>query len=155
MLPAITIRCRSSRKSPRKSCTSIPRTTSLTRQSWASPTEKSKEGKTGVSYSSPLVTRHAATARIQRPSCGSNTWRSYWENQRTKQFEAARGLGRRLAGADFLPATRALVGLQDFFAQTNRFRCDLHEFVVRNKLDSLLQAQLAVRNQADGFVRAG
>src|SRR5882672_12944950 len=85
--------------------------------------------------------KRAATARIQRLSCGNNTWRNCSKNQRTKQFEGARELSGRLAGANFLPAARALVGLQNFLAQPDRFRRNLHEFIVRDEFDSLLQAQ--------------
>ncbi len=45
-----------------------------------------------------------------------------------------------LAGADFLPAAGAAVGLQDFFAEADGFGGDFHEFVVGDEFDGLLQA---------------
>jgi len=49
-------------------------------------------------------------------------------------------LARGLAGADFLPAAGAAVGLQDFFAEADGFGGDFHEFVVGYEFDGLLQA---------------
>src|ERR1700685_4590889 len=63
-------------------------------------------------------------------------------------------LRRFQAGADFLPAARALVGLQNFLAQADGFRSDLDELIVGDEFDGLLQAQLAMWNEADCFVRA-
>src|SRR5881296_4334089 len=97
--------------------------------------------------------KHVATARIRAPPCGSNTWRNCSKNQRTEK--TAQSACGGLAGADFLPAARPLVGLQNFLAQTDGLRRDFHELVVGNKLDRLLEAQFAVRNQTDGLVRAG
>src|ERR1700682_1536524 len=60
-----------------------------------------------------------------------------------------------LAGAGFLPAAGAAIGLQDFFAEADRFGGDFHEFVVGDEFDGLLEAQFLVGDQADGFVGAG
>src|SRR2546427_9944390 len=57
-----------------------------------------------------------------------------------------------LAGADFLPAPRPLVRGEDFLPQANRFRRDLDEFVVGDEFDGLFEAQLAMRDQADGLI---
>jgi len=46
-----------------------------------------------------------------------------------------------LAGANFLPAPRAFVGLQNFLAQADRFRRDFHVLVIGDELDSLLEAR--------------
>jgi len=84
-------------------------------------------------------------------------WKQYLtellENQRTEK--TAQLVGGGLAGADFLPASWALVGLQNLLAQANGFRRDFHVLVVGDELDGLLKTQLAVRNQADRFVGAG
>src|SRR2546427_11377028 len=100
--------------------------------------------------------------RIPVLSFGSSTWRNCSKNQRTEDFAAIPDttakyvrLGGGLAGANFLPAAGALVGLENFLAQADGFRRDFHVLIVRDKLDGLLEAQLAVRNQADRFVRAG
>src|SRR6516164_7779706 len=63
-----------------------------------------------------------------------------------------RSAGRFLTGPDFLPAPGALAGLQHLLAQADGLGRNLDEFVVGNKLNGLLQAQLAVRDQAYGFV---
>src|SRR6266478_1558859 len=102
-----------------------------------------------------LATKRAATGHIRGPSFGSSTSRNCSRNRRTKRLSAAPGLGGCLAGADFLPAARALVGLQNLLAQADRLGRNLHKLVIGNEFDGLLQAQLAVRNQADGFVGAG
>jgi hypothetical protein len=57
-------------------------------------------------------------------------------------------------GADLLPAARAFLGVENFFAQADGFRRDLDELVVGDEFDGLLEAQLAVGNQADGLVGA-
>src|ERR1700733_6008692 len=59
-----------------------------------------------------------------------------------------------VAGANFLPAARPSVGLQDFLAEADGLWRDLDEFVVGDEFDGLLEAQFAVRNQSDGFVGA-
>src|SRR2546427_1187674 len=97
-----------------------------------------------ASFCFPSAMKRAATARIRAPPCGSNTWRNCSKNQRTEK--TAQSACGGLAGADFLPAARALVGLQDFLAQANGFRRDFHELVVGNKFDGLLETQFAVRN---------
>src|SRR5229473_8182830 len=99
------------------------------------------------------MTKRAATARTRALSSGSSTWRNCSRNQRTEK--TALLVGGSLAGADFLPAARAFVGLQYFFAQADGLRRDLHVLIVGDEFDSLLETQLAVRNQADRFVRAG
>ncbi len=48
--------------------------------------------------------------------------------------------GGFLAGADFLPAAGAAVGLQDFFAEADGLGGDFDEFVVGDEFDGLLQA---------------
>src|SRR5215469_12715537 len=63
-----------------------------------------------------------------------------------------RSAGRFLTSPDFLPAPGALAGLQYLLAQADRLGRNLDEFVVGNKLNGLLQAQLAVRDQPNGFV---
>ena len=45
-----------------------------------------------------------------------------------------------LAGADFLPAAGAAVGLQDLFSEADGFGGDFHEFVVGYEFDGLLEA---------------
>src|SRR6266576_3435647 len=57
-------------------------------------------------------------------------------------------------GADLLPAARALLWIENFFAETDGFRRDLDELVVRDEFDGLLEAQLAVRQQSNGLVGA-
>src|SRR5260370_18873152 len=153
MLRAITILHRSLRKSPLTSCTSIPRTTLSIRQSLESLTAKSRESKTRASFCSPSPTKRAATARTRRRLSGSSTWRNSSINQRTEKTEQSACGG--LAGADFLPAARPFVGLQDLLAEPDGFRRDFHELVVGNEFDSLLETQFAVRDQAYRFVRAG
>src|SRR5436190_9769649 len=59
-----------------------------------------------------------------------------------------------LAGANFLPATGALIGLQNLFAQADGLRRDFHELIVSDEFDSLFEAQFTMRNQADSFIRA-
>ena len=78
---------------------------------------------------------------------------SHSHGQRTQKIVLL--AGRCLAGADFLPAAGALVGLQNLLAQPDGLRRDLHVLVVGNKFDGLLEAQFAVRDQANGFVGAG
>jgi len=51
-----------------------------------------------------------------------------------------RALAGFLAGADFLPAAGAAVGLQDFLAEADGLWRDLHEFVVGDEFDGLLEA---------------
>src|SRR5512137_2718143 len=97
-----------------------------------------------ASFCSLSATKRAATALIRRPSCGSSTWRTCSKNQHTEKTAGLACSG--LAGADFLPAARALVGLQNFLAQPDRFRRDFHEFVVGNEFDGLFQAQFAMGN---------
>src|ERR1700751_2783848 len=63
--------------------------------------------------------------------------------------------GGFLAGADFLPAAGALVVLQNLLAQPNGLGRNFHIFIVRDEFDGLLQAEFAMRDQADGFVGAG
>src|SRR5229473_2971246 len=106
-----------------------------------------------ASFYFPSATRRVAMARTPRQSSGSITWRNSSINQRTEK--TAHSACGGLAGADFLPAARALVGLQNFLAQANRFRRDFHELVVGNKFNGLFETQFAVRNQANRFVRAG
>jgi hypothetical protein len=45
-----------------------------------------------------------------------------------------------------------LVGLEDFLAEANRYRCHFHKFVVADEFNGLLQVQKARGNQANGFV---
>src|SRR5260370_37568757 len=97
--------------------------------------------------------RLAAMARTPRQSSGIITWRNSSKNQRTEKTAQSACSG--LAGADFLPAAWALVGLQNFLAQANRFRRDFHELVVGNKFKGLFETQFAVRNQTNSLVRAG
>src|SRR5260370_42345970 len=97
--------------------------------------------------------KRAATARIHALCCGGSTWRNCSKSLRTERTVLL--VGGCLAGADFLPATRSLVGLQNFLAQPDGLRCDFHELVVGDEFDGLLETQFTVRNQADGFVRAG
>src|SRR5712691_12886108 len=98
----------------------------------------------------------AATARTRGRWSGSSTWRSCSKSLRVKEFPAGVGLaGGFLAGANFLPAARPLVGLQHFLAQADGFRRDFHVFIVGDEFNRLLQAQLPVRDQADSFVGAG
>src|SRR5689334_18882244 len=97
--------------------------------------------------------KRVATARIQRPLCGNSTSRNCLRNQPTEN--SALLVGGSLAGANFLPAPRAFVGLQNFLTQPDRLRRNLHEFIVGNKFNRLLETQLAVWNQADRFVGAG
>src|SRR5713226_7151526 len=106
-----------------------------------------------ASFYFPSATRRVAMARTRRPSSGSITWRNSSINQRTEK--TAQSACGGLAGANFLPAARALVGLQNFLAESDGFRRDFHELVVGNEFDSLLETQFAVRNQANRFVRAG
>src|SRR5882762_1061608 len=89
--------------------------------------------------------RHRAVPRIAR---------------RVRQSTARSGCATKtlpgfLAGADFLPAAGATVGLQDFFAEADGFGRDFHEFVVGDEFDGLLQAQFLMRDEANGFVGAG
>ena len=63
------------------------------------------------------------------------------------------GLAGFLAGADFLPAAGAAVGLQNFFAEADGFWSDFHEFVVGDEFDRLLQIQLPERNESNRFIR--
>src|SRR5258708_6744943 len=153
MLRAITILHCSLRKSPLTSCTSIPRTTLSIRQSLESLTAKSRESKTRASFCSPSPTKRVAMARTPRQSSGIITWRNSSINQRTEK--TAQSACGGLAGADFLPAARPFVGLQDLLAEPDGFRGDFHELVVGNEFDSLLETQFAVRDQAYRFVRAG
>src|SRR5258708_21863525 len=150
MLRATTILRRSLRKSPLTSCTSIPRTTLSIRQSLESLTAKSRESTTRASFCSPSPTKRAATARTRRRLSGSSTWRNSSINQRTEK--TAQSACGGLAGADFLPAARAPVGLQNLLAKSNRLGRDFHELVVGDEFDGLLEAQFAMRNQADGFI---
>jgi hypothetical protein len=45
-----------------------------------------------------------------------------------------------LAGADFLPAAGATVGLQNLFSEADGFGGDFDEFVVGDEFDGLLEA---------------
>ena len=54
--------------------------------------------------------------------------------------------GRFLTGPDFLPAPGTLAGLENLLAQADGSGGNFDEFVVGNKLDGLLEAQLAVRD---------
>jgi hypothetical protein len=56
--------------------------------------------------------------------------------------------------ADLLPALRALLGVENSLAHADGFRRDFDELVVGDELDGLFEAQLAVRDQADGLVSA-
>ena len=49
-----------------------------------------------------------------------------------------------LTGPDFLPAPGTLAGLENLLAQADGSGGNFDEFVVGNKLDGLLEAQLAV-----------
>lgn len=51
--------------------------------------------------------------------------------------ELARGF---LAGPDFLPATGTAIGLQHLLAEADGFWRDLHELIVGDEFDRLLQA---------------
>src|SRR5258708_27247944 len=152
-LRATTILRRVSKKSPLMSCTLIPRMTLSIHPSWALPTAKSSESRTRASFCFPSATKLAATERTPRQSSGSITWRNSSINQRTEKTAPSACGG--LAGADFLPASRPFVGLQDLLAKPDGFRRDFHELVVGNEFDSLLETQFAVRDQANRFVRAG
>src|SRR5882672_12431965 len=80
------------------------------------------------------------------PAFNSNAWSA---NQPS-------GLaGGFLAGANLLPAARALVVRQNLFAQADGFGRNFHVFIVSDEFDGLLQAKFTMRNQADGFIRAG
>jgi hypothetical protein len=48
-------------------------------------------------------------------------------------------LGGFVAGANFLPAARAPVGLQDFLAEADGFWRDLDELVVGDEFDGLFE----------------
>src|SRR5580692_12423676 len=125
------------------------------RRSWASPNAKSRKCKTQSSCLFPPAKIHTATARTPGPSFGSNTSASCWRNQLTESRFRRRSSARSfVAGANLLPAERALVGLQDLFAKANRFRRDFHVLVVGDKFDRLLETELAMRNQPDGLIRA-
>src|SRR6266481_9718370 len=100
----------------------------------------------------PSPTKRAATARTRRPSSGSSTWPNCLKNQRTEK--TAQSACGGLAGADFLPAARTLVGLQNFLAEPDRLRRDFHELVVGDEFDGLLETQFTVRNQANRLVGA-
>ncbi len=54
-----------------------------------------------------------------------------------------RGIG---AGADLLPAARAAFHIEDFLAQAQRLWCDLHIFVIGDKLDRRFERQHPVRH---------
>ena len=54
--------------------------------------------------------------------------------------------GRFLTGPDFLPAPGTLAGLENLLAQADGSGGNFDEFVIGNKLDGLLEAQLAVRD---------
>ena len=54
-----------------------------------------------------------------------------------------------------MPAAGALVVLQNFFAEPDGFGSDLDELVVGDEFDGLLEAQLAMGDEANGFVSRG
>src|SRR5260370_9270178 len=98
--------------------------------------------------------KRAATARTRELSSGSSTSQNCSRSHRAKKSEAALGLDGGLAGADFLPAARALVGLQHLLAQADGLRRDFHVLIIGEALGGFLQHQFSVRNQAPYFVRA-
>src|ERR1700692_75917 len=57
-------------------------------------------------------------------------------------------------GADLLPALGALLRVENFLAQADGFGRDFDKFVVGDELDGLFEAQLAVRDEANGLVGA-
>src|SRR4029077_8230272 len=68
-------------------------------------------------------------------------------------FKRLPWLFRRLGG--LLPGALAVLGIEEAFAQTNRFRRDLDQLVFFDVGDRLLEAHLARRREAHGLVLAG
>src|SRR5271163_3284340 len=56
------------------------------------------------------------------------------------------------AGADFLPALGALLGIENFLTDADQFQSDLDVFIVGDELDGFFQSHVARRDQSDGFV---
>src|SRR6266481_3893196 len=98
--------------------------------------------------------------RIRGRRCGRSIWRSCWRGSKSAgwrpkgtplhvgaQQEMAvpqeQALAGFLAGADFLPAAGAAVGLQDFFAEADGFGGDFDEFVIGDEFDGLLEGIFA------------
>ena len=52
----------------------------------------------------------------------------------------------------FLPGFGATVGCKDFLPQPDGLRCDLDVFIVSDEVKSLIKAERAVRNKADGLI---
>src|SRR6202030_1646717 len=59
------------------------------------------------------------------------------------------------AGLDFLPALGALLGVENFFAETDRFRRHFDVFIVGDEFDGFFKRHFARRDQANGFVSGG
>src|SRR5258708_36649638 len=99
---------------------------------------------------------------IRGLSFGNSTLRNCSKNQHTedlrrspiRQRSMSVRLGGGLAGATFLPASWALVVLENFLAHADGFRRDFHVLVVGNEFDSLLEAQFAVGNESGRLLPA-
>src|SRR5208282_2398773 len=81
----------------------------------------------------------------------NRNWRNQNAHLKVAATKATSG-GCVDAGADFLPALGALLGVEDFLAKADRFRSDFDVFVVGNELDGFLKRHIAGRDQPDGFV---
>src|SRR3984957_445695 len=125
----------------------------------------------GHSYHNRRQNGSCQRIRSGSPQCSNVGWgfqgcfslnnkRDWWEKSpgtrsRSRVMKISRTSGLFDAGFDLLPALRAALGIEHFLAQANRFRGDLHEFVVSDKFDRLLERHVAGRNQTNGFVRGG
>ena len=81
--------------------------------------------------------RLAVPLKLENGSADPSTLHSRLDVNRENHADLLAGF---LAGADFLPAAGAAVGLQDFFAEADGFGGDFHEFVVGDEFDGLLEA---------------